>query len=153
MPPYLRMGPLSWRKPHDRLPRKQLACRSRPRFSEFSSFALLDFLRRLFVEFKVCVSSFQVLAEPQHQGGSSIRSTPAVPLPPGNDKPMTVYACLPIGAGRRCLSCLLVVSPFLVPRDHSTRGNLHLNPFVLSYTTNQQIRPDMRRSVIAMRGK
>lgn len=41
---------------------------------------------------------------------------------PGNDKPMSVYVCLPIGAGRRCLSCLLVVSPFFVPRAYAVKG-------------------------------
>jgi len=42
---------------------------------------------------------------------------------PGNDKPMSVYVCLPIGAGRRCLSCLLAVLPFLVPRAHAIKEN------------------------------
>lgn len=63
---------------------------------------------------------------------------------PGNDKPMSVYVCLPIGAGRRCLSCLLIVSPFLVPRAHAIKVDIHLKSFSFIYTTNQQIRPDMR---------
>lgn len=45
---------------------------------------------------------------------------------PGNDKPMSVYVCLPIGADRRCLSCLLVVSPFLVPRARAIKENVSI---------------------------
>jgi hypothetical protein len=45
---------------------------------------------------------------------------------PGNDKPMSVYACLPIGADRHCLSCFLVVSPFLVPHARAIKETVRL---------------------------
>jgi hypothetical protein len=52
---------------------------------------------------------------------------------PENDKPMSVYVCLPIGAGRRCLSCLLVASPFLVPRAHAIKEEVHVKLLIDLY--------------------
>ena len=49
------------------------------------------------------------LADPIRSCGASATGVP------GNDKPMSVYVCPPNGAGRRCLSCLLAVSPFWCP--------------------------------------
>jgi len=58
------------------------------------------------------------LFDPIHSCGVSAIAVP------GNDKPMSVYVCLPIAADHRCPSCLSIVSPFLVPRALAVEENV-----------------------------